>query len=75
MTQEPWQELGISPEKMLEIALMIEHLNVDFRLSAMNEIEYAKKLFPKMSPEDLVKVIYFGRIQYWAGRNFRNSEK
>ncbi len=70
--KEFWQELGVSEEKYKEIILEVEHAHVDYRLTGLDEVAYAKKLFPKMSSEDMAKIIYFGRVQWWAGHNVKD---
>ncbi len=70
--KELWEVLGISQERWKEITLEIEHLQVDYRLSGMDEVQYIKKLFPEMDAEDIAKVIYFGRVQFWAGHGVRD---
>jgi hypothetical protein len=62
-------EFGISEETYKKIVLEVEHGQVDYRLSDLTENGFIKKLFPKLSPEDQVKVLYFGRVQFWAGRS------
>jgi len=67
--KEIWDVFGISQDTYKEIILEVEHAQVDYRLTGLDENGYIKKLFPNLSPEDQVKVLYFGRVQWWAGRN------
>jgi len=52
--------------------LEVEHAQVDYRLTGLDENGFIKKLFPHLSPEDQVKVLYFGRVQFWAGHNVKD---
>ena len=70
--RDVYDEFGISQETYKQIILEVEHAQVDYRLTGLDENGFIKKLFPHLSPEDQVKVLYFGRVQFWAGHNVKD---
>jgi hypothetical protein len=48
--KDVWDVFGISQDTYKEIILEVEHAQVDYRLTGLDENWYIKKLFPNLCP-------------------------
>jgi hypothetical protein len=67
--KEVWEHFGATSEQYMEMARQVEHLQVDYKLSNLSEVDYIKKLFPNLDPEDQLRILYYGRITWHSGYN------
>jgi len=63
------EEFGTTNEEYTKMALEVEHLLVDYKITALSEADLIKKLLPDIEPRDQLKVLYFGRCQWWQGHD------